>query len=176
MGLMEKIMPHLKDIDDIEREAKYKAQQLGHKLEKAKRGVVREAEDFLKPPSTITQVERFFEDACKDDIKPAAAKLNVNIKREMSQLGKDISELLHSNKSTSAIATGFSDLSKKISNNPVMKALGDFCSKMGNLVSSLAGTDKDRAKAWENLKKATVKVGTTIKKAVGVEKSSGFAR
>ena len=57
-----------------------------------------------------------------------------------------------------------------------MKALGDFCSKMGNLVSSLAGTDKDRTKAWEAVKKATVKIGTEIKKAVGVEKSSGLAR
>jgi hypothetical protein len=94
----------------------------------------------------------------------------------MSELGKDISDLLHSNKSTSAIAAGFSDLSKKISNNPVMKALGNFCSKMGNLVSSLAGNDKDRSKAWENVKKAAAKVGAEIKKAVGVEKSSGFAR
>ena len=47
---------------------------------------------------------------------------------------------------------------------------------MGNLVSSLAGTDKDRTKAWEAVKKATVKIGTEIKKAVGVEKSSGLAR
>jgi len=169
-------MPHVPTVKDLKREAIYKAQKAGHKLEQAKRGVVRGAEDLLKPPSTITEVERFFEDAWKDDIKPAAAKLNVNIKREMSELDKDISELLHSNKSTSAIATGFSDLSKKISNNPVMKALGDFCSKIGNLVNSLAGTDKDRAKAWESVKKATAKVGTEIKKAVGVEKSSGFAR
>ena len=114
---------------------------------------MRGVKDLLNPPSTMTEVERFFEDTWKDDIKPAAAKLNVNIKREMSELGKDISELLHSNKSTAAIATSFSDLSKKISNNPVMKALGDFCSKMGNLVSSLAGTDKDRTKAWEAVKK-----------------------
>jgi hypothetical protein len=173
---MKKIMPHAPNLNDLKREAIYKAQQAKHTLEKTKREGVRGVKDLLNPPSTMTEVERFFEDTWKDDIKPAAAKLNVNIKREMSELGKDISELLHSNKSTAAIATSFSDLSKKISNNPVMKALGDFCSKMGNLVSSLAGTDKDRTKAWEAVKKATVKVGTEIKKAVGVEKSSGFAR
>jgi hypothetical protein len=125
----------------------------------------------------MTEVERFFEDVWKDDIKPAMAKLNVNVKREMSQLGKDISELIHSNETTSAIAKGFSDLAKKISQNPVMKALGNFCSKMGDLVMSLAGTSKDREKAWKNTKEATSKLGTEIKKAVTItSKNSGFAR
>jgi hypothetical protein len=47
-----------------------------------------------------------------------------------------------------------------------MKALGDFCSKMGDLVTSLAGTSKDREKAWKNVKATTSKLGTEIKKAV----------
>ncbi|MDP4708660.1 MAG: hypothetical protein NWS20_01470 [Rickettsiaceae bacterium] len=162
---------------DIKREAIYKAKQVAHGMEKTKREASRSVKDTLNTPSTMTEVERFFEDVWKDDIKPSMAKLNVNVKREMSQLGKDISELIHSNETTSAIANGFSDLAKKVSKNPVMKALGDFCSKMGDLVTSLVGTSKDREKAWKNVKAATSKLGTEIKKAVTTpSKDSSFAR
>jgi hypothetical protein len=132
---------------DLKREAIYKAKQVAHGIEKAGRKTSRKVSDKFTTPSTMAEVERFFEDVWKDDIKPAMDKLNVNVKREMSQLGNDISELIHGNETTASIAKGFSDLAKKISQNPVMKALGNFCSKMGDLVMSLAGTSKDREKA-----------------------------
>jgi len=52
-----------------------------------------------------------------------------------------------------------------------MKKLGNFCSKLGALVRSLAGTGKDRERAWENMKKATKEVGTAIA-VVGKDNSS----
>ena len=70
-------MPHAPNLNDLKREAIYKAQQAKHTLEKTKREGVRGVKDLLNPPSTMTEVERFFEDTWKDDIKPAAAKWGI---------------------------------------------------------------------------------------------------
>ena len=172
-------MPHTPTAKDLKREAIYKAKQAAHKIEQAHRKATRIKEDGIlnrTPPSTMTEISRMIEDIWKDDIKPAVAKLNVNIKREVSELGKDIHKLIQSNETTADIAEKFNNLSKKIAKNPVMKALGNFCSKAADLVKSIAGTSKDRAKAWKNMKAATSKVKTEIKKAVGMQKSSGFTR
>lgn len=67
------------------------------------------------PLSTMTEISRMVEDVWKNDVKPAVAKLNVNIKRELSELGKDIHGLIQSNETTTAaIAKGFSDVCQKI--------------------------------------------------------------
>ena len=162
-------MPHNPTKSDLQREVNYKAKQVAHQWEKGKRVAARKASAInpLTPdPSTMTEIGREFEDLWKDDIKPAMAKLNVNVRREMSELGKDINDLIQSNETTASIAKGFSDLSKRISKNPVMKSLGNFCSKMGKMVTSLAGTSKDRSRAWKDVKTATAKVKTEITKAV----------
>lgn len=139
----------------------------------------RELVDIIEPPSTLTQIERFFEDIWKDEIKPAAAKLNAGVRGQMNALHKGVSDLMKSNETLGAIADSISDFAKKTSKavSPVMKKLGNFCGKLGALVKSLAGTSSDREKAWKNMKTATKEVGVTIKQAVvGKNKASGLAR
>ena len=165
--------------DRLKEQAKGIGRQTAHAAEKVSRVAEREFNDMIEPPSTLTQIERFFEDVWKDKIKPAAAKLNAGVQRQMNSLYKEISDFIKSNKTLSAIADGISDFAKKISKtvSPVIKKLGNFCSKLGALVKSLAGTSEDRERAWKNMKKATKEVGTAIKQAVvGKDKASSFAR
>jgi len=169
-------------LDNLKAEIKAQAKKIGrqttHAVGKELREGKRALADLMEPPSTLTQIERFFEDIWKDEIKPAAAKLNAGVRRQMNTLYKGISDLIKSDKTLGVIADSISDFAKKISKavSPVMKKLGNFCSKLGALVKSLAGTSKDREKAWKNMKKATKEVGTAIKQAVVGKNKTSFTR
>lgn len=71
---------------DLKAKAKKIGRQTTHAMEKEFREVKSGFDDLREPPSTLTQIERFFEDVWKDEIKPAAAKLNAGIRKQMNNL------------------------------------------------------------------------------------------
>lgn len=166
-------------LDKLKAQAEKIGRQTKHAVEKEFREVGRAFDDFREPPSTLTQIERFFEDVWKDEIKPAAAKLNAGVRRQMNNLYEGARDLIKkSGETLSSIADGISNFAKKVTKaiSPVIKKLGNFFSKLGKLIKSVAGTSKDRERAWKEMEKATKEVGTAIKQAVVGKDKRSFVR
>lgn len=62
------------------------------------------------------------------------------------------------------------------SKNPIMKALGDFCNKVGDFMKAFAkGINKAAMKAWKAVESAAAKVNS-MARSVAKSRSTGFAR
>ena len=162
-------------------ELREQAERVRTGLSKRTRTTKRALQDFAHPPSTLEQINRVVSDFWNDDVKPIINRADREIGKMTEGIKKEMDQLIQSSETAQNIVAGFNELAEKVSRatkkSPILNKLGDFIKKTGQLIKSIAGTEKDRSRAWNNLKKAGIALTSEIKKAItGKQKSTGMAR
>ena len=134
-----------------------------NQVKKEGRGLVRDIQDTVSPPSTMEQIERVVHDFWKDEIQPALKDLKGEVKKEFEEISKAFEEFKKDPKKFTMEA--IQDIQADINNftkSPPIQKLKDFLSSVVELVKSINKPEADRSKAFEHLKETA----TALKESV----------
>lgn len=115
------------------------------------------AANDTKEPINIDGISNFV-DSIKESILGMGTKGN--------EVYINIKQTLKDNLSPEEMSNKLNRVGKKLSKDPVMKALGELCINVGKMVQALFGTKEDRTKAWIDLKDSSNKLKTEMGKSV----------
>jgi polyribonucleotide nucleotidyltransferase len=140
-----------------------------NKIKKIVKKGSRGLEDFIEPPSTEEKFKRIMNDFADGDLESAINGVSKEVKGFFRELKDEFKALIGDDTLANDMLKGFNKLAEKIDKSiiksPILNEFSNVLKKAGEFVKSLAGTEKNRAKAWGNLIKASTDMGKTIKKS-----------
>lgn len=151
--------------DDLGKEVKKDLKEIKKSLKKNYRGL----EDFIEPPSTEEKFKRAMNDFADGDLESIINGVSKEVKSFFREVKDEFKELIGDDTIASDMIKGFSKLAEKIDESiiksPILNKFSDMLKKAGEFVKSLAGTEKDRTKAWKNLTDSVSDISKTIEKS-----------
>ncbi|MES2214400.1 MAG: hypothetical protein V4485_00055 [Pseudomonadota bacterium] len=139
-------------------------------LKRAADEATRPLRDAVKPPSTIEMAQRSISDAWYKEVKPLLMSLIKSTKKEvqatMSHAGKELDDFAKDpKKGTKQFFEDIADALKDLGSSfPIMTKFVGFIKAAGSLVTSMAGSDGDKVKAWTDFNKSKTELCSAIKK------------